>query len=43
MTFDIDTLPSQTGRLAVITGANTGLGYENTRYFADKGMKVVMA
>jgi NAD(P)-dependent dehydrogenase (short-subunit alcohol dehydrogenase family) len=43
MTFEIDKLPSQSGRLAVITGANTGLGYENTRYFAGKGIKVVMA
>jgi NAD(P)-dependent dehydrogenase (short-subunit alcohol dehydrogenase family) len=43
MTFEIDNIPSQAGRLAVITGANTGLGYENTRYFAEAGMKVVMA
>jgi NAD(P)-dependent dehydrogenase (short-subunit alcohol dehydrogenase family) len=43
MTFDIDKLPSQEGRLAVITGANTGLGFENAKYFAGAGMKVVMA
>ena len=43
MAFDIKHLPDQSGRLAVITGANTGLGFENARYFAGAGMKVVMA
>ena len=43
MTFDADNLPSQVGRTSIITGANTGLGYENARYFARAGMKVVMA
>ena len=43
MTFNIAKLPSQAGRTAVITGANTGLGYENARYFAGTGMKVIMA
>jgi NAD(P)-dependent dehydrogenase (short-subunit alcohol dehydrogenase family) len=43
MTFSINDIPSQAGRTAVITGANTGLGYENARYFARTGMKVIMA
>jgi NAD(P)-dependent dehydrogenase (short-subunit alcohol dehydrogenase family) len=43
MSFDIDRVPSQEGRIAVITGANAGLGFETARYFAGTGMKVVMA
>ena len=43
MTFDISAVPSQRGRLAIVTGANTGLGYETTRDLAQKGMRVVMA
>ena len=43
MSFDINKLPPGKGKLAVITGANTGLGFENTRYFARSGIKVVMA
>lgn len=43
MAFDFKALPAQKGRLGVVTGANTGLGYETALYFAQKGMKVVMA
>ena len=43
MSLDFDALPDQSGRLAIITGANTGLGFENARYFAMAGMKVIMA
>src|ERR1700754_3028646 len=39
-TFDI---PDQTGRTAVITGANTGLGYETAAALAAKGAHVVLA
>lgn len=41
--FDINQTPSQKGKIAVITGANTGLGYETTLALAKKEMKVVMA
>jgi NAD(P)-dependent dehydrogenase (short-subunit alcohol dehydrogenase family) len=34
---------SDTGRIAVITGANAGLGFETTRAFASEGIHVVMA
>jgi NAD(P)-dependent dehydrogenase (short-subunit alcohol dehydrogenase family) len=33
----------QTGRIAVITGANTGLGYETAKALAAKGAHVVLA
>ncbi len=36
-------IPDQTGRLAVITGANTGLGLETARELARAGATVVMA
>jgi NAD(P)-dependent dehydrogenase (short-subunit alcohol dehydrogenase family) len=35
-------IPDQTGRTAVITGANTGLGYETAAAFAAKGAHVVL-
>lgn len=40
---NIDNLPSQEGRIIIVTGANTGLGYETTLALAKKGAKVVMA
>jgi NAD(P)-dependent dehydrogenase (short-subunit alcohol dehydrogenase family) len=36
-------IPDQTGRTAVITGANTGLGYETATALAAKGAHVVLA
>jgi len=36
-------IPDQTGRVAVITGANTGLGYETATALAAKGARVVLA
>lgn len=38
-----DEIPDQTGRIAVITGANSGLGYATTLALAGKGAHVVMA
>jgi NAD(P)-dependent dehydrogenase (short-subunit alcohol dehydrogenase family) len=37
------TVPDQTGRLAVVTGANSGTGQEATRRLAAAGARVVMA
>ena len=36
-------VPSQSGRIAVITGSNTGVGYEAAAILAEKGAHVVLA
>jgi NAD(P)-dependent dehydrogenase (short-subunit alcohol dehydrogenase family) len=36
-------MPDQSGRIAIVTGANSGLGYETTLALARKGAQVVMA
>ena len=41
--FTTDDIPDQTGRLAVITGANSGTGYETALGLARKGADVVIA
>jgi len=43
MSFDLNSAPSQKERIAVVTGANIGLGYETTIGLAKKGAKVIMA
>ena len=43
MSFNINDAPSQKGKIAIVTGANIGLGFETTLGLAKKGAKVVMA
>lgn len=42
-TWNIDQVPKQSGRIAIVTGANSGLGYETTLALVKKDMMVVMA
>ena len=36
-------IPDQTERIAIVTGANSGIGYETARALARKGAKVILA
>jgi NAD(P)-dependent dehydrogenase (short-subunit alcohol dehydrogenase family) len=36
-------VPDQRGRIAVVTGANTGIGFETARVLAQRGAQVVLA
>lgn len=36
-------VPDQSGRVAIVTGANSGIGFETTKVLAAKGATVVMA
>jgi NAD(P)-dependent dehydrogenase (short-subunit alcohol dehydrogenase family) len=43
MRWTDDDIPAQTERTAVVTGANTGIGYETARALAHKGAHVILA
>ena len=41
--WTLDDMPDQTGRIAIVTGANTGIGYETARALARKHARVILA
>ncbi|GLR15617.1 oxidoreductase [Portibacter lacus] len=41
--FRLSEMPDQKGKIAIVTGANIGLGYETAKALAMKGAKVIMA
>ena len=43
MTWSLADMPDQTGRTAVVTGANAGLGFEIAKALAGAGARVVLA
>ncbi len=43
MAFNLKDIPSQKGKVAIVTGANIGLGYETALALAKKDMKVILA
>ena len=43
MTWSIEDVPSQSGKVIIITGANGGLGFESAKALAAKDAEVVLA
>ena len=40
--WDLQNIPDLTGKIFIVTGANSGIGFEATKAFAMKNAKVIM-
>ena len=36
-------IPDLTGKVIIVTGGNSGLGYESVKAFAEKGAEIILA
>ncbi len=36
-------IPDQSGKIAIVTGSNSGIGFETARILADKNAEVILA
>ena len=43
MNWTVEDIPDLTGKVIIITGANSGIGFEATKEFARKGVRVILA
>ncbi len=43
MNWTIKDMPELTGKVIIVTGGNSGLGYESVKAFVGKGAEVVLA
>jgi len=43
MTFDKENIDNLVNKIVIVTGANSGIGYEAAKIFAEKGAKVILA
>jgi NAD(P)-dependent dehydrogenase (short-subunit alcohol dehydrogenase family) len=41
--WDIDNIADQNGKIAIVTGASSGIGYETARVLANKNAEVILA
>ena len=41
--WNTNNIPDLTGKVIIVTGGNSGLGYESVKAFAEKGAEVILA